>query len=374
MTSGMYDVKVKAYDVEGNEAEIDLSSDCTGKTLNCTLGYTCSGENIKTCTAGGGYCSGGTSYTCSGKGKQCSGGSSYVGCAQGATDHIYHSHVWYCSSCNILGQYVTHEATVCSGCKKTMTSYYCHAIEGTIGFRAGYSNDANDCCHSSESDTKKTFTTKCSHGLLEAHEYCSHGKTSSHTVYSNCSHGYSNSHTVKCSHGYTTSHEYNAGCSHGYTVPHDVLCPHGIKVAHEYCEHNLNSVPHHVPAITIASSWEIVSNGTYKFISDTTYPMKWVSNNAGISSSTATSTWGIELTEPVSYKIKYKVSSETNYDKFSIYLDGKTIVSSISGDGNEIEREVELPAGTHQIRCTYIKDSSVNKYDDCAYVVLEDII
>ena len=37
------------------------------------------------------------------------------------------------------------------------------------------------------------------------------------------------------------------------------------------------------------------------------------------------------------YRIKYKVSSETNYDKLTLTLDGVTIVNAISGNGEELE-------------------------------------
>lgn len=117
-------------------------------------------------------------------------------------------------------------------------------------------------------------------------------------------------------------------------------------------------------------SWENTSNGTYAFIQEGT---KWTSNNKGVQGKAATSTWTITLDKDAEYTLKYKVSSEANYDKLTVKLDSTTIANAISGAGEEITYTTTLAAGTHTLTATYAKDSSGNKNDDCGYVVLEDV-
>lgn len=118
------------------------------------------------------------------------------------------------------------------------------------------------------------------------------------------------------------------------------------------------------------ASWSNTKNETYAFVQDGD---KWTSNNKGINSSTATSTWVMELDEDIEYSFIYKVSSEANYDKLTISLDGTTIADAISGDGSEITYTKTLSAGTHTIVATYLKDSSSSGNDDQAYIILKNI-
>lgn len=117
--------------------------------------------------------------------------------------------------------------------------------------------------------------------------------------------------------------------------------------------------------------WENTENGTYAFVQSEN---KWTSNNKGVKSSTATSTWKINVPEDTEYDIKYKVSSEEKYDKFTLTLDGTiNIATNISGAGEEITCNASLLAGEHTLVATYVKDSSTDKNEDCAYVRLEPI-
>jgi len=116
--------------------------------------------------------------------------------------------------------------------------------------------------------------------------------------------------------------------------------------------------------------WESTSNGTYAFIKEGT---KWTSNNQGKASSTATTTWTIDIPQVVEYSLRYKVSSEDKYDKFTLTLDGTTIANEIAGNGDELTYSVTLAEGSHTIVATYSKDNSQDKNSDCAYVVLEDV-
>lgn len=117
--------------------------------------------------------------------------------------------------------------------------------------------------------------------------------------------------------------------------------------------------------------WNVSSRGTYVFAQEGD---KWTSNNKGKQSSTATTTWTVDISESVSYDIKYKVSSEQNYDKFSLVLNGTTIVSAISGAGSETNYKATLKAGVNTLTATYSKDGSTDRNDDMAYVILPDVI
>ncbi len=117
-------------------------------------------------------------------------------------------------------------------------------------------------------------------------------------------------------------------------------------------------------------NWTGSSTTTYKFVQDGN---KWTSNNKGVNSSTAQSSWTINLSESYYYTIKYKVSSETNWDKLTITLDGTTIVNAISGNGSELEYTANLAAGSHTITAKFVKDSSNHTYEDCAYLILDDV-
>lgn len=118
-------------------------------------------------------------------------------------------------------------------------------------------------------------------------------------------------------------------------------------------------------------SWTVSSNGTYSFARNGD---KWTSNNGGKASSTATTTWTINISESVNYDIKYKVSSEANYDKLTISLNGTTIVSAISGAGVETTYNATLNAGTNTLTASYVKDGSGDKNEDMAYVILPDVV
>lgn len=115
--------------------------------------------------------------------------------------------------------------------------------------------------------------------------------------------------------------------------------------------------------------WVNTSNGTYQFIQNGT---TWTSNNKAMKSSSATSTWTIDLEEDTEYSFKYKVSSEPDYDRLSIVLDGTYIIDSISGAGSEETYTTTLTAGSHTLTAYYNKNRSGDENEDKAYIVLED--
>lgn len=117
--------------------------------------------------------------------------------------------------------------------------------------------------------------------------------------------------------------------------------------------------------------WENIENGNYAFAKSSKV---WTSNNKGGNNSTAISKWEKTLPESTEYQLKYRVSSETGYDKFTIILDDTTIIANgISGLGEEITYTTVLNTGTHTLVAKYVKDSSQGKNNDCAYIILEPV-
>ncbi len=128
-----------------------------------------------------------------------------------------------------------------------------------------------------------------------------------------------------------------------------------------------NDIKNYVSEAVSGIAWVNSSNSTYKFVKN---GFQWTSNNKGIQSSTAESTWTASVSGEKLFTLKYKVSSEANCDKLTVTLDGTTIVNAVSGDGSEQTYSKMLSAGSHTLVAKFTKDSSVDKYDDCAYLVL----
>ena len=84
-------------------------------------------------------------------------------------------------------------------------------------------------------------------------------------------------------------------------------------------------------------------------------------------------TWAkVTVTGPCTASFKWKVSSESGYDKLHFYVDSDSsdYISAISGNVNwsdAIEVSFE-DSNTHVLKWEYTKDSSVSGGDDCGYV------
>ena len=115
--------------------------------------------------------------------------------------------------------------------------------------------------------------------------------------------------------------------------------------------------------------WNNTSNGSYCFNQAGTV---WTSNNQNQNSTTATSTWTINLGSAKTVNIPWTVSSESGYDKLTITLDGTTKVNAVSGTNSGTITET-LSAGTHTLVATYSKDGSESKKDDCATITLNNV-
>lgn len=111
--------------------------------------------------------------------------------------------------------------------------------------------------------------------------------------------------------------------------------------------------------------WEITTNGAF----GGTYcaKSKTYSNGQGNSSTSELSIeWNSTIDDSISFY--YNVSSESGYDKFIFYIDGRSTLEA-SGQDNEWTRvSYFIPAGTHTFKFSYEKDYSMSRGSDCAWV------
>ena len=99
---------------------------------------------------------------------------------------------------------------------------------------------------------------------------------------------------------------------------------------------------------------------------------KFTSNIKGISSGKASIELTLTVYKTSSFDFKYKVSSESRYDKGSLIIDGTTVANAISGTSNgEQTYSKTLEPGTYTITSQYTKDVSGNKGDDCFYFIID---
>ena len=86
---------------------------------------------------------------------------------------------------------------------------------------------------------------------------------------------------------------------------------------------------------------------------------------------THSSNTSLELTlnVPMDGEISFykKVSSESGYDKLSFYIDGQE-KGNWSGNVNWSQESYPITTGTHTLRWTYSKDTSVSNGQDCAWI------
>lgn len=68
-----------------------------------------------------------------------------------------------------------------------------------------------------------------------------------------------------------------------------------------------------------------------------------------------------------SVDFKYKISSESGYDYFKLYVNGSNVLSD-SGLKDWQSFSYNLPSGTNKIKFEYVKDSSMSSNDDCVYI------
>lgn len=95
----------------------------------------------------------------------------------------------------------------------------------------------------------------------------------------------------------------------------------------------------------------------------------WKSTIKGRQSKTCKASWTIVIPAPGMLSVRYRVSSEKNYDKLTLKVDGATVANAVSGDIAWTDHEVECTEGqTIIVTAVYSKDHSVDTGDDAAYV------
>ena len=165
-----------------------------------------------------------------------------------------------------------------------------------------------------------------------------------------------------------------------FPIHADSLLPTGIEVplTLTLTQSGINTV---YPLYVGTNPLETFEGGVYHTSGWTqgTYP--WTITNAGAyagsfclrstasltHSQTAEVSIPVTLTAPDSIIFYYKVSSETNYDKFHFYRDNTDLLT-VSGDVAWTRAAFLIPSGNHTLKFTYAKDYSVNSGSDCAWI------
>ena len=95
-----------------------------------------------------------------------------------------------------------------------------------------------------------------------------------------------------------------------------------------------------------------------------------VTSNKNRNNSYSETTIKLNSQQNIFLSFDYAVSSESRYDKLTIWVDGKTVVNAISGKESASFPRTLLEANEsgHTITLKYIKDSSGNGNDDCCYL------
>ncbi len=79
------------------------------------------------------------------------------------------------------------------------------------------------------------------------------------------------------------------------------------------------------------------------------------------------STFSVDVTGPVAFRFWWKVSSEADYDFFSVLVDGLVQVQ-ISGEVGWQQRTIAIPDGVHTVTWSYAKDSGGSEGLDAGFV------
>ena len=114
-----------------------------------------------------------------------------------------------------------------------------------------------------------------------------------------------------------------------------------------------------ITASNISDYFTVTNGSSYYFKGEGNV---FTTNNAGVNSSTATTT--LTAKQDISeISFNYSYSSEPNYDKFTLKVAGSTIENAVSGATKTKSYNGSLTSG-QTIEFKYVKDSSVNKNDD----------
>ena len=122
-------------------------------------------------------------------------------------------------------------------------------------------------------------------------------------------------------------------------------------------------------AVLVNETGYVTTDKTVNISNSSTVINNLTSNNQGIGNSTATSTITITTgSEAGTLSFDYSVSSESNYDKLTITVNGTTIANAISGEASDTYSVSATANTTYTIVATYKKDGSGNKGTDTASI------
>lgn len=124
----------------------------------------------------------------------------------------------------------------------------------------------------------------------------------------------------------------------------------------------LSPLKYKVTGSNINKVFSSIDNGSYYFVENGSTG-KFVSNNKGVKYSAARTT--LTVAEDMTLSFSYIVSSEANYDKFTVSVAGSTIATISGTDVAEKTWSGSVKAGD-TIIFSYTKDSSGDNGDDCA--------
>ena len=114
-----------------------------------------------------------------------------------------------------------------------------------------------------------------------------------------------------------------------------------------------------ITASNISDYFTVTNGSSYYFKGEGNV---FTTNNAGVNSSTATTT--LTAKQDISeISFNYSYSSEPNYDKFTLKIAGSTIENAVSGATTTKSYNGSLTSG-QTIEFKYVKDGSVNKNND----------
>ena len=116
--------------------------------------------------------------------------------------------------------------------------------------------------------------------------------------------------------------------------------------------------------------FNVASSGTPFFVNSTFIYDNLPTLRSGQIGHSGTSQTTLTFTlKKVGYiKFTYTVSSERNYDKFSVIIDGATVVNNASGSIGWTEVKRDLDKGVHTLVLRYTKDGSVSSGSDAGAI------
>ena len=158
--------------------------------------------------------------------------------------------------------------------------------------------------------------------------------------------------------------------SDGKTAVADAITAKGVATAADAAFEAIATNIGKIPTAPDILLWRNTANGSYKFAGSGD---RWIADNRGVNSSTATSTWKVTVPAATTAYIGWRTATESA-DKLTITLNGTTVLSAIGGlKSSETSLTLNLAAGENTLTATYTKDGSVHSYGDMAYLVLPPI-